>query len=130
MADRTTPKQARGITTRTRIVEVANDIYERTGRDYFKTQDVQKESGVSIGTIYRYFKDRVAILDAVMAYRVEKGLDKAPTPAETPAEDSVALSTIQDIKDWCARVIERGEGLHDLKTAGELISKVISDRGL
>lgn len=128
---RVVPKQKRGIDSRTHIIEAANVVYERKGRDYFKTQDVQKESGMSIGSIYRYFKDRVTLLDAVMAYRVEQGLEDAPAaPVAAPAEDSVARETIQAIKDWCEMVIVKGEGAYDLKTAGEFILKEIEERGL
>lgn len=35
------------------------------GRDRFTTHDVASISGVSIGSVYRYFPDRVAILNRV-----------------------------------------------------------------
>ncbi|WP_213816255.1 TetR/AcrR family transcriptional regulator [Glaciihabitans sp. dw_435] len=35
------------------------------GRDRFTTADVAAIAGCSIGTLYRYYKDRIAILDAI-----------------------------------------------------------------
>lgn len=134
MSDRTTPKQQRGIDTRARLVEAANAVYERDGRDSLKTQAVQKESGLSIGTLYRYFGNRAEILEAVMAYRVSQGLDEAPVASQTaPAsaeQSGTAVDAIEAIKNWCLKVIERGEGKHDLKTAGQFILREIEQRGL
>lgn len=131
MSERTTPKQQRGIDTRTAIIEAANAVYERDGRDYLKTQTVQQESGKSIGTIYRYFTDRGALLEAVVSYRVEKGLEEAPAPVQaSPVTDSTAVDALAAIKRWCQRVIEAGEGKHDLKTAGTFILSEIEKRGL
>lgn len=134
MSDRTTPKQQRGIDTRARLVEAANAVYEREGRDSLKTQDVQKESGLSIGTLYRYFSNRAEILEAVMAYRVSQGLEEAPEAAQaSPVVDeraATAIDAVEAIKNWCLKVIDRGEGKHDLKTAGQFILKEIEQRGL
>ncbi len=128
---RAVPKQQRGITTRTHIIEAGNTVYEREGRDYFKTQDVQKECGVSIGTIYRYFVNRVDLLDAVMEYRKANGLEKTQEAApEADSKALAALETIEKIKNWCMLVIEKGEGEGDLKVAGSFMLSEIEKRGL
>jgi Bacterial regulatory proteins, tetR family. len=44
------------------------------GRDRFTTDMIAKRAECSIGTIYRYFADRVDILDELYPNRVE-GLD-------------------------------------------------------
>ena len=51
------------------IVAAALIVLARNGRDRFTTADIAAEAGVSIGTIYRYFADRVAILDHVWPNR-------------------------------------------------------------
>lgn len=134
---RITPKQQRGIDTRTRIIEAANAVYEEVGRDYFKTQTVQKQSGLSIGTIYRYFENRVALLAAVIEHRVSQGLEQpsetsgVPTPSpEAHDRGKDALEAVEKIKAWCQKVIIAGEGKADLKTAGEFMLREIEQRGL
>jgi len=62
---RTTPKQERGEFTVDAIRQAAVDVYNERGRDRFTMQAVANTAHVSIGTVYRYFKDRVALLDAI-----------------------------------------------------------------
>ena len=59
------PRQDRARVKVRRMLTVAEGFIEHGGIDRFTTADVAKASGVSIGTVYRYFPDRVAILDAL-----------------------------------------------------------------
>lgn len=59
------PKQNRASATLARITAAATEIADEVGADRLTTADVAVRAGVSIGTIYRYFEDRVAILDAI-----------------------------------------------------------------
>jgi AcrR family transcriptional regulator len=56
------PKQARSRATWEAIVEAAAQILERGGADALNTNDVAERAGVSIGTLYQYFPDKLAIL--------------------------------------------------------------------
>lgn len=62
---RHTPLQARAKETRERILAAARIELSRVGRDRLTTGDVAKRAGVSIGIVYRYFPDRVGILDEI-----------------------------------------------------------------
>jgi len=73
---RTQPVQQRGGARVEQIMRAALVVLKREGRDRFTTAQVAVEAGVSIGTVYRYFKDRVAILDAVWPDR------ESPFPPE------------------------------------------------
>jgi hypothetical protein len=50
-------------------IQLANIVFAglvtivEIGRDNFRTEDIAQAANVSIGTFYRYFKDRVALLD-------------------------------------------------------------------
>lgn len=64
---RTTPIQERSRTTLTKLKEAAQEVLAdpTIGRDRFTTKMVADLAGVSIGTFYRYFQNRVEILDAI-----------------------------------------------------------------
>ncbi|UFU14584.1 TetR/AcrR family transcriptional regulator [Curtobacterium sp. C1] len=62
---RNDPVQARSAATLERILDAARFLAQGTGYDRFTTAHVADRAGVSIGTVYRYFPDRVAILDVI-----------------------------------------------------------------
>jgi len=65
------PKQPRSSVTleklRDAIAAVLRD--PKIGRDRITTKDVAALAGVSIGTVYRYFPDRLAMIDDVWPSR-------------------------------------------------------------
>jgi Bacterial regulatory proteins, tetR family len=63
--NRINPTQARAVQTLQRIEAAALQVLAEHGRDRFSTGDVAKVAGYSIGTLYRYFADRVALLDHI-----------------------------------------------------------------
>ncbi|MBF4578920.1 helix-turn-helix domain-containing protein [Frigoribacterium sp. VKM Ac-2530] len=63
------PLQARSLDTLRTILVTADAMISRNGPDRFTTDDLAAAAGVSIGTIYRYFDDRVDILDALSPQR-------------------------------------------------------------
>jgi DNA-binding transcriptional regulator YbjK len=62
---RVQPKQRRAIAQLHAIEDAARYVLGTKGRDRFTTKDIASRAQVSIGTVYRYFPDRVAILDHV-----------------------------------------------------------------
>lgn len=65
MSIRTTPVQSRANVTLDKIETAAKEVLAEVGRDRITTGMVAERAGVSIGTLYRYFEDRVALLDAI-----------------------------------------------------------------
>lgn len=65
------PIQKRAVSTRLRILRAAKEAIEEKGRDRFTTADVVDRAGLSIGTVYRYFEDRVAIIKVLYPDAVE-----------------------------------------------------------
>jgi AcrR family transcriptional regulator len=55
----------RSMRTLQRLTDAAKAAAEVIGYDRFTTGDVAERAGVSIGTVYRYFPDRVALLDVI-----------------------------------------------------------------
>lgn len=66
---RVLPVQERAKKQLLSIQEAATSVINEKGRDRFTTNDVAEKAGCSIGTVYRYFPDRVALLDAVLPDR-------------------------------------------------------------
>ncbi len=87
-----TPRQKRGLARRAELLEAVERIVMTEGPDAVTTTRVAAETGVAVGTIYRYFADREALLlaayDATVGRIVEKchaaieGLPDDLEPAE------------------------------------------------
>lgn len=56
------PRQPRAIATRARLLEIVEEIVATDGADAVTTTRVATEAGTAVGTIYRYFEDRNAML--------------------------------------------------------------------
>lgn len=71
---RTEPKQDRARRQIQAIEDAARIILRTKGRDEFTTGDIAEVADISIGTIYRYFPNRVAVLDRVWPDRRDTNL--------------------------------------------------------
>ena len=84
------PRQRRGYATRDRLLDTVETLVAAGGPDTVTTTRVAAETGVSVGTIYRYFEDRDALLlaayDATVARIVAACADVlAALPPDMPA---------------------------------------------
>lgn len=70
---RNEPVQKRSTARLAAIEAAAEQAIAEEGVDKFTTADIARIAGCSIGTIYRYFPDRVAILDRLRPRRHEAG---------------------------------------------------------
>ena len=66
------PKQARSNERVAALLDAAARVVQRQGYENLTTADVAQEAGASIGTVYRYFKDRVALLEALAVRNFER----------------------------------------------------------
>jgi AcrR family transcriptional regulator len=74
------PRQARAKASVDAILEAAAQLLESRGEAGFNTNAVAERAGVSIGTLYRYFPDKRAIL-AALAEREMSAVNAAVTEA-------------------------------------------------
>ena len=79
---RNRPRQARAQQRLAEIRTAARQVLDTVGRDRFTTEMVAERAGCSIGTVYRYFTDRVALLDDLYPNRCD-GLDCPSTHADS-----------------------------------------------
>ncbi len=66
---RNSPSQTRSQLRVDSILAAARQHYAEAGRDAFNTNSVAVLAGCSIGTIYRYFDDRVALMNEIEPHR-------------------------------------------------------------
>lgn len=68
---RRTPQQQRSRERVERILTVAKALISRVGSDAMKMGEVAAEAGISIGSLYQYFPDKVSIVEAVRHRHLE-----------------------------------------------------------
>lgn len=68
------PRQARAQVTVDAILEATIQVLERQGLDAATTTRIASVAGVSVGTLYQYFSDRDAIIDALQDREFERTL--------------------------------------------------------
>jgi AcrR family transcriptional regulator len=68
------PQQARSRATVTAIMEAMTRILDQEGFDAATTTRVAEMAGTSVGTLYQYFSDRDAILDALQDREFDRAL--------------------------------------------------------
>ncbi len=69
---RASPVQARSNKRVSALLDAAAAIIHRRGYEELTTAAVANEAGASIGTVYRYFEDRVAVLKALATRNFER----------------------------------------------------------
>ncbi|WP_353809785.1 TetR family transcriptional regulator [Agromyces sp. SYSU T00194] len=85
-AIRVTPAQQRAERRLDALLDTAAEIVDDLGPELITTAQVAERSGASIGTVYRYFPDRLAVLRALRERCVHRFRDRL---AAAIAEDEV-----------------------------------------
>ncbi len=71
---RNEPVQARSTARLAQLLDAAATIVDEIGYERLTTAMVADRAGASIGTVYRYFPDRIALLQALAARNLERVL--------------------------------------------------------
>lgn len=90
---RRNPKQARAQATVDAILSATFQLLESEGEGRLTTNRIAERAGVSIGTLYQYFKDRDDIL-AAMGERQAEALRQKVTEIVLAAPEQDAIRTI------------------------------------
>jgi AcrR family transcriptional regulator len=93
-AIRTEPTQRRSTQRLDALLDAAADIVDETGFERLTTQMVAERAGASIGTVYRYFPDRVAVLHALRERSIRRFRERVADDMER-----AELSTWWDVVD-------------------------------
>jgi AcrR family transcriptional regulator len=71
---RNEPVQARSNARLTTLLDAAAAVVDEIGYERLTTAMVAQRAGASIGTVYRYFPDRIALLEGLAARNLERVL--------------------------------------------------------
>ncbi|MBO0855468.1 MAG: TetR/AcrR family transcriptional regulator [Nocardia sp.] len=89
-ADRRRPSQDRARVTREQILDTAADLFGKRGIADTSTNRIAAQAEVSVGTVYRYFADREAIVDELLE-RLISGIEQRFTQQIFGIEDQSFL---------------------------------------
>ncbi len=103
---RKNPRQRRSAVTVEAILEASARILQSQGLQAFNTNAVAERAGISVGTLYQYFRNKDAILLTLARRELAKTPDKmlaAFTGASAGAEDPVLLGVRALLKAFGGR---------------------------
>ncbi len=89
---RNEPVQARSAARLSALLDAAAAIVDEIGYERLTTAMVAERAGASIGTVYRYFPDRIAVLQALAARNLERVLESATLGLLDPRNDNWATA--------------------------------------
>jgi AcrR family transcriptional regulator len=93
---RNTPLQARSRARLGRVLDGAEEVLEQVGAEAFTTTAVARAAGVSVGSVYRFFGDKQAIIEALAVRYWSDFADLVAGVAEADALEPVA-DPVQEI---------------------------------
>ena len=73
---RNEPVQARSTARLAALLDAAAQVVHEIGYERLTTAMVAERAGASIGTVYRYFPDRIAVLQSLAARNAERMTDR------------------------------------------------------
>lgn len=95
---RNEPVQARSTARLAALLDAAAHVVDEIGYERLTTAMVADRAGASIGTVYRYFPDRIAVLQSLAARNVERTSDSTFAALMDPAHPDwfTALGAVFD----------------------------------
>lgn len=97
------PQQARSKATVTAIIEAASQLMAREGAKGLGTRRIAERAGIGVGSVYEYFSDREAIIDAVYQQFISEAVQAIkpmiPELVRIPLRDAIIdlLMRIHDL---------------------------------
>ena len=95
---RKTARQERAQTTIASILEAATQLLEERSIEELTTNHIAKRAGVSIGTLYQYFPNKFAVVDALVSARNVVLAERLNNQLETLNTDDIQTSVPLIIK--------------------------------
>ena len=99
-APRREPKQARSRVLVGAIVEAGRRILESDGPDALTTNRIAERAGISIGSLYRYFPNKQAIVAAICGGETEREVESLRAAAPWPIEEIPLADALAAIVDF------------------------------
>ena len=93
------PQQGRSVETVSRILDAGWSLLAEVGIEGFSTNAVAKQAGVNIGTVYRYFDDKFAIVRELMVGESNRRMQALASLLRE-------LQETDDLHLWAMKVLE------------------------
>lgn len=101
------PRQTRSIEKKKKIAQAGYKLFCEKGFHHTNTNEIAKEAGVSTGIVYHYFKDKKAILLAVM--------DQVIPKFDADMIKQLHLSKDRkELEDFLSDIIDKDVQLHEI----------------
>jgi AcrR family transcriptional regulator len=113
-AIRVEPVQARSAARVSALLDAACETMHDIGYEQLTTAMVAERAGASIGTVYRYFPDRVAVLQAVAQRNLER-VSHALTQAFEAKNPTSVQETLNVVVDQLVEVFRTEKGFRSLR---------------
>jgi AcrR family transcriptional regulator len=128
-AIRVEPVQARSAARVNALLDAASDAVHELGYEQLTTAMVAERAGASIGTVYRYFPDRIAVLQAVASRNLERA-SRALVAALASRNPSTVVESLDCAVDALVDVFRQERGFRSLRVGDCLdIRPITSGRG-
>jgi len=128
-AIRVEPVQARSAARVNALLDAACETMHELGYEQLTTAMVADRAGASIGTVYRYFPDRVAVLQAVAQRNLERVIQVITQKLSRSNPTSVAM-TFTVVVDALVEVFRTEKGFRSLRVGDCLdLRPVVAGRG-
>ncbi|GAB3145747.1 TetR/AcrR family transcriptional regulator [Amycolatopsis stemonae] len=127
--DRTDPKPLRADArrNRARVLDAAESVFAAKGTGA-PTEEVARAAGVGIGTVFRHFPTKEALLEAVLVARLHRFADEAESVAAAESADpGAAFFTF--LTSWIEMSSAKNAYFEALTAAGITMPKEKSDIG-
>lgn len=123
------PRQERSRVLVQSLLEATRRILEREGPEALTTNHIAEVAGVSIGSLYQYFEDKEAVVEAIFLAEEERNLEQrvawATKALELPLDEMFRLF-VQGIVEQHRRLLAMHAGLYhqhrehvDVRVLGE-----------
>ena len=116
---RNEPVQARSTARLAALLDAAAAVIDEIGYERLTTAMVAERAGASIGTVYRYFPDRIAVLQALGARNLERALSRVTDEAANVKHDDW-LSALHGSMDVLIEAFRNEPGFRSLRV-GDVI---------
>lgn len=111
---RNEPVQARSTARLTRLLDSAAEVIDEIGYERLTTAMVAERAGASIGTVYRYFPDRIAVLQSLSLRFLAESAEEIRTVLADEAHQDWAQA-LDAVIDVAVRSFETKPGFRSLR---------------
>ena len=111
---RVEPVQARSAARVNALLDAACETMHDLGYEQLTTAMVAERAGASIGTVYRYFPDRIAVLQSVASRNLDRALDVLSIALEA-GESSTLEGSLEVAVEALAGLFRSEKGFRSLR---------------